>query len=113
MKKPRKRPSARGKRVPTMRFKLDGSWWKVKIMRPPSRELCEGMTHFDDRIIYLHPEALKKNGLGIIVHETAHAAFPVVDEAHVLDQERIASVIARWASRYTDKTITIGQHKAS
>jgi hypothetical protein len=53
---------------PTMRFKLDGHWWRVKIQRPPCKELCEGLCHYEQRTIYLHPEALTGNGIGIIVH---------------------------------------------
>jgi hypothetical protein len=58
MKKPASTTRRRSKR-PTLRFKLDGEWWIVKVQRPPSKELCEGMTDFRRRIVYFHPQALK------------------------------------------------------
>jgi hypothetical protein len=68
MKKPATAPRRRSKR-PTLRFKLDGEWWIVKVQRPPSKELCEGMTDFRRRVVYFHPQALKANLLGIVAHE--------------------------------------------
>jgi hypothetical protein len=66
MKKPASTPRRRSKR-PTLRFKLDGEWWIVKVQRPPSKELCEGMTDYRSaRVVYFHPQALKGNLLGIV-----------------------------------------------
>jgi hypothetical protein len=111
MKKPATAQRRRRKRVPRMRFKLDGEWWTVRIERPPSKELCEGICHYKRRTIYFHPRALKTNMLGIIAHELAHCVFPIVDETHIRDFERVTSVVARWASKYTDGQISIGQHR--
>jgi hypothetical protein len=75
MKKPATAPRRRSKR-PTLRFKLDGEWWIVKVQRPPSKELCEGMTDFRRRVVYFHPQALKANLLGIVAHESATPLCP-------------------------------------
>jgi len=37
MKKPATGQRRRKKR-PTMRFRLDGQWWTVKVQRPPDKE---------------------------------------------------------------------------
>ena len=95
-----------------MRFKFDGSWWKVKIMRPPDKEVLEGMVRYDQRIIYLDPRAVANNGFGIIVHEVAHAVLRDIAEDPILELERIASAVARFTAKYTGGTISIGQHKA-
>jgi hypothetical protein len=113
MKKPATGPRRRQKRVPRTRFKLDGEWWTVRIERPPSKELCEGICHYKRRTIYIHEQALKTNMLGILAHELAHCVFPIVDETHIRDFERVISVVARWASKYTNGQISIGRHKAS
>jgi hypothetical protein len=113
MKKPAKAQPRRKKRVPRMRFKLDGEWWTVKIQRPPDKELCEGLCHFKRREISIHPQALKTNMLGILGHEIAHCVFPIVDETHIRDFERVLSVVAKWASQHTGGQITIGRHKAA
>ena len=97
-------------KTPTMRFKLDGSWWRVKIQRPPCKELCEGLCHYEQRTIYLHPDAVKGNGIGIIVHEVAHAVMPPIDETHIRDLERVVSVVAKFVSKHTGGTISVGKH---
>lgn len=112
MKKPATGQRRRKKR-PSMRFRLDGEWWTVRIQRPPAKELCEGLCHFKRREISIHPQALKTNMLGILGHEIAHCVFPIVDETHIRDFERVLSVVAKWASQYTGGQITIGRHKAS
>jgi hypothetical protein len=93
-----------------MRFKLDGSWWKVKIQRPPCKELCEGLCEYSTRTIYLHPKALKNNGIGIIVHEVAHAVLQPIGEDHVLELERVVSAVAKFTAKHTGGTISIGRH---
>ena len=111
MKKPASTPRRRSKR-PTMRFRLDGEWWTVKVQRPPSKELCEGMTDFRRRVVYFHPKALKANLLGIVAHEVGHATMPCVDETHIRDHERVVSVVARWlANTFCEGKISIGQHR--
>ena len=110
----RKSVKRRRKPVPTMRFRVDGVWWKVVIQRPPDKELCEGITHYKKRVVYLHPSAVAGNLLGIVAHEIAHVTMPCVDETHVRDHERIVSVVARWAAKnFCDGKISIGRHKAS
>ena len=105
--KPRKR-----KKRPTFRFKLDGEWWTVKVGRPPSKELCEGMTDYKRRVVWFHPTAIEGNLLGIVAHELAHVNFVCSDETHVRDHERLVSVVARWlANTFADGKISIGQHR--
>ena len=111
MKKPATAPRRRSKR-PTLRFKLDGEWWTVRVQRPPSKELCEGMAHYKKRTVFLHPAALKGNLLGICAHELAHVTMPCVDETNVRDHERLVSVVVRWAAGLNDGKVTIGQHRA-
>ena len=105
--KPRKR-----KKRPTFRFKLDGEWWTVKVARPPSKELCEGMTDYKKRVVWFHPNAVAGNLLGIVAHELAHVNFVCSDETHVRDHERLVSVVARWlANTFAEGKISIGQHR--
>lgn len=108
-----KRRKAQIKRIPTMRFKFDGSWWKVKIQRPPEREVLEGLVRYDTRTIYLDPRAVTCNGFGIIVHEVAHAILRDIAEDPILELERVSSAVARFVAKYTKGTISIGRHKAS
>jgi len=98
-------------RVPTMRFKYDGSWWRVKIQRPPARECLEGMADYETRTVYLDPRAVAANGLGIIVHEIAHVVLPHVAEEPVLELERICSAVAKFTAKHAKGCITIGHHK--
>jgi hypothetical protein len=113
MKKPAKAQPRRKKRPPSMRFKVDGVWWTVRIQRPPDKELCEGMAHYKRKTVFLHPAAIKSNLLGIVAHEIAHVTMPCVDETHIRDHERIVSVVTRWAAKYNDGKISIGRHKAA
>jgi hypothetical protein len=95
-----------------MRFRLDGEWWTVCVQRPPSRELCEGMTDFKKRVVYFHPRAIEGNLLGIVAHEIAHATMPCVDETHIRDHERLVSVVTKWlAATFSDGKISIGRHR--
>ncbi len=94
-----------------MRFKLDGHWWRVRIQRPPCKELCEGLCEYSTRTIYLHPNAIKGNGIGIIVHEVAHAVLPAIGEDHILELERVVSAVAKFTSRHTGGTLSVGKHK--
>jgi len=97
---------------PTYRFRIDGEWWTVKVQRPPSKDLCEGITDYKKRIVYFHPNALKANLLGIVAHEIAHVTMCCVDESHVREHERVVSVVARWlAKTFCNGEISIGQHR--
>jgi hypothetical protein len=112
MKKPRTGQPRRKKRVPSMRFKLDGEWWTVKVGRPPSKELCEGMTDYKRRVVWFHPNAIAGNLCGIVSHELAHVNFVCADETHVRDHERLVSVVTRWlAKTFNEGRISIGQHR--
>jgi hypothetical protein len=114
MKKPPTGPRKRGKRRPVFRFKLDDEWWTVRIQRPPSKELCEGIAHYKKRTVFLHPKAVKGNLLGIVAHEIGHVTMPCVDETRIREHERIVSVVAEWvANTFLDGKISIGRHKAS
>jgi hypothetical protein len=112
MPKPATGPRKHRKRCPTLRFKLDGEWWTVRVGRPPSKELCEGMTDYKKRVVWFHPNAIKGNLLGIVAHELAHVNFVCADETHVRDHERLCSVVTRWlANTFNDGKISIGQHR--
>lgn len=100
------------KRRPTLRFKLDGHWWTVHVARPPDKELLDGCCVYKKRRIYLHPNAVKGDLLGIVTHELAHAVIPPTDETHVRDLERLVCVVVRWAAnKFTNGKISIGQHR--
>lgn len=112
MKKRASGPRKRKKRRPTLRFKLDGEWWTVKVQRPPDRELCEGTVNYKTKTVFFHPHAIKGNLLGIVAHELAHVNFAIADETHVRDHERLVSVVTRWlAKTFNDGKISIGQHR--
>jgi len=112
MKKPATAPR-RHKKRPTMRFRLDGQWWTVKVQRPPDKERLDGMCHYARRIIYLHPEAVKGDLLGVVAHELVHCTIPPTDETHVKDAERLICCVVRWlANEFNDGKISIGRHRA-
>lgn len=94
-----------------MRFKYDGSWWRVKIQRPPCKELCEGLCDYSSRTIFLHPEAIKSNAVGIITHEVAHAVLQPIGEDHIRELERVVSVVSEWVGGLCGKQLSVGQHK--
>ena len=114
MKKPATGQRRRKSKRPTLRFKVDGEWWKVVVARPPAKELCEGITHYKKRTVFLHPKAVKGNLLGIVAHEIGHVTMPCVDETRIREHERIVSVVAEWvANTFLDGKISIGRHKAA
>ena len=114
MKKPVKATPRRKKRAPSMRFRLDGVWWTVRVERPPDKEKLDGLCHYKKRTIWLAPSAVKGDLLGIVVHELAHCVIPPTDETHVRDLERVVCAVVRWAARkLNDGKISIGRHKAS
>ena len=107
-----KKAKSRKSKRPTMRFKLDGEWWTVRVQRPPDKELCEGTTNYRTRTVYFHPHAIQANLLGIVAHELAHVNFVCADETHVRDHERLVSVVTRWlAKTFCEGKIPIGQHR--
>ena len=112
MKKPATGQRRRKKGIPVMRFRFDGEWWKVKICRPPEKEVLEGLVRYDLRTIYLDPRAVANNGFGIIVHEVAHAILRDIAEDPILELERVASAVARFTAKNTGGTISIGRHRA-
>jgi Zn-dependent peptidase ImmA (M78 family) len=112
MKKPRTGQPRRKKR-PSMRFRLDGEWWTVKVQRPPDKEKLDGMCHYRKKIIYLNPTAVAGDLLGVVAHEITHAVIPPTDETHVLDNERLICCVVRWAAKnFNDGKISIGRHRA-
>jgi hypothetical protein len=114
MKKRATAPRKRKKPAPTMRFKLDGQWWRVRVERPPDKEKLDGLCHYRRRTIWLNPSAVKGDLLGIVTHELTHACIPPTDETHVRDLERLVCAVVRWAAtRCNDGKISIGRHKAS
>lgn len=95
-----------------MRFKLDGHWWKVKIQRPPDREVLDGCCDYSTRTIYLKPKAVRSDLLGIVAHEVLHATIPTTDEDHILESERLICAVTSWAAKHNGGKISIGSHLA-
>ena len=96
----------------SMRYKLDGEWWTVRIGRPPGKEALDGVCVYKKNEIWLHPRAVRGDLLGIVVHEIAHSVLPPIDETHIRDLERIVCVVVRWAARnHCDGKISIGRHR--
>ena len=71
----------------------------------------DGQCDYGQRIIYLHPKAVKRDLLGIVAHELIHATIPPTDESHVLEAERLICCVARWAAKHNAGRVSIGPHK--
>lgn len=78
------------------KFRILGKTWTVRIARPPCRETLDGLCNSETRTIFLHPEAVKENGVNIIAHEVGHAVLWAVDETHIAELGRCVSEIAGW-----------------
>jgi hypothetical protein len=110
--KPASTPRRRSKR-PTLRFKLDGEWWTVKVQRPPSKELVRRHDRFSPSVSSTSIRTPSRATCSeSVAHEIGHATMPCVDETHIRDHERVVSVVARWlANTFCEGKISIGQHR--
>jgi hypothetical protein len=74
---PVKHPDATGaalpaqmKRVPTKRVAIDGKTWRVKIQRPPTRNVNDGLCEPNVRTVYIHPAAIADCGVETVYSRT-------------------------------------------
>lgn len=92
-------------RVPTKRIPIDGKTWRIKLQRPPEREVHDGLCVRDDRTIYLHPDGIKQRGIELVVHELLHARFWDIEEDAVEETGRLAGEICAWVARHNGGAI--------
>ena len=90
------------------RFKIMGKWWTVKIGRPPEKETLSGQCRFDERVIWLHPKALRADAIDIVAHEVAHAVLPNIGEEHIHELGVRVSEIAGWVGKVSGGELTHG-----
>lgn len=90
------------RRVQTKRVKIDGKVWTIKLQRPPGREPYDGLCIKDDRVIYLHPDALAHRGIELICHELIHARLFDIDEGAVEEIGQLTSDVCRWVATQND-----------
>lgn len=84
-------------RVPTFRIKIDGSYWTVKVQKPPCKGNTDGLCDKSSRIIYFHPRALSEGRtIELVAHEVTHARCFDLDEPCVTDIGNATSSVARW-----------------
>lgn len=87
------------KRIPTKRVRIDGKLWRVKLQRPPGKTAYDGLCVADDRIIYLHPTAVKSRGIELVAHELVHARLYDIDEEAVDEIGRLTSEVCAWVAK--------------
>ena len=92
-------------RSKTKRIQIDGKTWRVRIMRPPSKELLDGLCVYPDRVIYIHPNALKTCGIETICHEIFHARMGDVCEEAVAEVGKLTGEVCAWAAQHNDGVI--------
>ena len=92
-------------RVPTKRIAIDGKTWRVKIQRPPAREVCDGLCVTSDRTIYIHPDCIANRGIEIVAHELIHARLYDIEEECVEEIGRLVGEVAGWVARQNDGVI--------
>jgi hypothetical protein len=90
------------------RFRIAGKWWTVRVGRPPEKETLDGQCRYDERVIWLHPRAVKQDGIDIVVHEVAHAVLPAVDEEHIRELGVAVSQVAGWLGKTNGGILTHG-----
>lgn len=90
------------RRVRTKRVTIDGKPWKVKLQRPPGREAYDGLCVKDDRVIYLHPDAIGHRGIELVCHELIHARLFDIDEDAVDEIGRLAGEVCQWVAKHND-----------
>lgn len=87
------------RRVRTKRVKIDGKVWTIKLQRPPGREPYDGLCVKDDRVIFIHPDAIGHRGIELVCHELIHARLFDIDESAVEEIGRLASDVCRWVAK--------------
>ena len=92
-------------KIRTKRIKIAGSWWKVKIQRPPGKKAYDGLCVLNDRIVYLHPDAIKTRGIELVCHELIHARLFDIDEEAVDEIGRLAGEVCAFVAKYNDGVI--------
>ena len=90
------------------KFRIMGKVWTVKIGRPPEKEKLDGQCRYDERIIYLHPDALASDGIDIVTHEVLHACVPCLDEDTVKEVGIQVSQVCGWVGKVTGGKLTHG-----
>jgi hypothetical protein len=65
---------------------IRGKKWTLKIQRPPSKNLLDGMCEYNERVIYVHPNA-SAGITATLIHEILHACLPDLKECCVLECE--------------------------
>jgi hypothetical protein len=92
-------------RTKTKRIKIDGKSWRVCIMRPPIKEVTDGLCDIENKTIYIHPDALKTCGIETICHELIHARLWDVCEEAVAEISELTGEVCAWAAQHNDGVI--------
>jgi hypothetical protein len=93
------------RRIAIKRVSIDGKPWRIKIQRPPAREVYDGLCVKDDRTIYIHPDAIGHRGIELACHEIVHARLFDLDEECVDEIGRLVSEVCNWLARHNDGVI--------
>jgi hypothetical protein len=93
------------KRVPTKRVAIDGKTWRVKIQRPPTRNVNDGLCEPNVRTVYIHPAAIADCGVETVTHELMHARFYDIEEKAVEEFGRLVGEVVNWVARQNDDII--------
>jgi hypothetical protein len=65
---------------------IRGKKWTIKLQRPPVKKLFDGLCDYDEKIIYIHPNATA--GItATLIHEILHACLPDLNEESILECE--------------------------
>jgi hypothetical protein len=86
-------------RHPTKRIAIDGKTWRVKIQRPPTRDVNDGLCEPNDRTVYIHPAAIADCGIETVCHELMHARFYDIEEKAVEEFGRLVAEVVNWVAR--------------
>ncbi len=93
------------RRVPTKRIRIQNRWWKIKLQKPPGKEPYDGLCVLNDRVIYLHPDAIKTRGIELVCHELIHSRLFDIDEEAVEEIGRLASEVCAFVAKHNDGVI--------
>ena len=61
--------------------KLGGKLWTIQFATPPEGDW--GLCVYDDRLIYVEPEASEFRLLDTLIHESMHATLPFVEDSYI------------------------------
>lgn len=87
------------------RVRIDGQWWTIRLQRPPEKGPYDGLCVKTDRVIYLHPDAVKTRGIELVCHELIHARLFDIDEDAVEEIGRLCGEICGWVAKHNDGVI--------